>query len=477
MVDVKTIDYNTQMTPAEIEQRKRLSQALMAAGSRQRQIRHPMQALPAFGQQLAGALVGMQARGAEKKRNQSLRDTLAQMQRPEAFSEPAWDGLSQTDPQRAHDLALQWQAQQWQAQQDAQAAAHQRQQEIADRNAGWAREDAVSARDRGWAVEDRVAGHAREDAVSERDRGWDVEDANRERGWNVADAERDNMWERQADERDHQQSIAKHDHEVANPKPTTGMQDYQHGVDNPDYRQYQLDMKQAGRSQTTVNNNMGADGPAVPEYPDLDKGYVYRRNPDGSVLLNEQGVPEVLPIVGAPSDREIQGEADAKEARESAKQEQSSLIIEEIDRALDVMNTGWLPDTGIGAVLSGVPGTDAKDLAALLDTVKANIGFEQLNQMRQQSPTGGALGQVTERELAFLQAVEGSLDQGQSKEQLVYNLNRIRGIMEKAAAYPNASEFGFGGGAGLPEGVSEEDVQHTMQLHGLTREQVLERLK
>jgi hypothetical protein len=30
---------------------------------------------------------------------------------------------------------------------------------------------------------------------------------------------------------------------------------------------------------------------------------------------------------------------------------------------------------------------------------------------------------------------------------------------------------------GLPEGVTEEDIQHTMQVHGWTREQVLERLK
>jgi hypothetical protein len=29
----------------------------------------------------------------------------------------------------------------------------------------------------------------------------------------------------------------------------------------------------------------------------------------------------------------------------------------------------------------------------------------------------------------------------------------------------------------LPEGVTEEDIQHTMQVHGLTREQVLEKLR
>jgi hypothetical protein len=46
--------------------------------------------------------------------------------------------------------------------------------------------------------------------------------------------------------------------------------------------------------------------------------------------------------------------------------------------------------------------------------------------MRQESPTGGALGSITERELAFLQAVQGSLDQGQTPSQLLENLKFIR---------------------------------------------------
>ena len=42
--------------------------------------------------------------------------------------------------------------------------------------------------------------------------------------------------------------------------------------------------------------------------------------------------------------------------------------------------------------------------------------------MRDASPTGGALGQVSERELGFLQSVFGSLDQSQSAEELAYNI-------------------------------------------------------
>ena len=76
-------------------------------------------------------------------------------------------------------------------------------------------------------------------------------------------------------------------------------------------------------------------------------------------------------------------------------------------------------------MLKGVPGTDAKAVDAILTTIKANIGFAELNDMRKASPTGGALGQVSERELMFLQSVIGSLDQAQSKEDVLRVLGDI----------------------------------------------------
>jgi hypothetical protein len=77
-----------------------------------------------------------------------------------------------------------------------------------------------------------------------------------------------------------------------------------------------------------------------------------------------------------------------------------------------------------GQVASGIGGTDARDLQASLETIQANLGFEELQAMRDASKTGGALGQVTERELKFLQSVKASLDQAQSPEQLRQQLIR-----------------------------------------------------
>tara|TARA_R110002074_G_scaffold206266_1_gene374762 strand:- start:46 stop:1101 length:1056 start_codon:yes stop_codon:yes gene_type:complete len=84
--------------------------------------------------------------------------------------------------------------------------------------------------------------------------------------------------------------------------------------------------------------------------------------------------------------------------------------------------------TGFGAYLKGIPGTDAKVLNNLLETVKANIGFDKLQAMREASPTGGALGQVSNQELSALQGVFGNLDQANNASELKYNLKLLQNI-------------------------------------------------
>jgi hypothetical protein len=80
----------------------------------------------------------------------------------------------------------------------------------------------------------------------------------------------------------------------------------------------------------------------------------------------------------------------------------------------------------LGGLSSKVPGTKAYDLARDLDTIKANLGFDALQAMREASPTGGALGQVAVQELAMLQATVSSLDVGQSPAQLKEALSDVR---------------------------------------------------
>ncbi len=97
-------------------------------------------------------------------------------------------------------------------------------------------------------------------------------------------------------------------------------------------------------------------------------------------------------------------------------------VINEVKQARDKVS-GFT--AGAGALLSVVPLTEAKDLSKRLTTIKANLGFDRLQQMRDASPTGGALGQVAVQELIALQSTIASLDQDQSPAQLKEALNKI----------------------------------------------------
>jgi hypothetical protein len=69
--------------------------------------------------------------------------------------------------------------------------------------------------------------------------------------------------------------------------------------------------------------------------------------------------------------------------------------------------------------------TSSTDLEETLNTVKANLGFDRLQQMRNESKTGGALGQVAVKELDRLEAARASLNRAQSPEQLKTNLDNV----------------------------------------------------
>ncbi len=201
----------------------------------------------------------------------------------------------------------------------------------------------------------------------------------------------------------------------------------------PEEEAQRLRMAAAGRPSIQVNT-----GDTGVNYGDPPKDMAWARNPDGSVLTRQVELPGggqarspvAVPIAGGPVEAE-QAEA-AAAAGERAKQEEQSrdIVVQDIDRILSMTGEEeGLPVTGIaGATLSQVPGTRQRDVAALLDTIRSNVGFDKLQQMRNASPTGGALGQVSERENVLLQSTLGSLEQSQSTEQFERNLRRLRDV-------------------------------------------------
>jgi hypothetical protein len=224
-------------------------------------------------------------------------------------------------------------------------------------------------------------------------------------------------------------------------KLTSDMQEYQL-AQSQGYQGSFMDYMTSLKSAGATNVNVGQS-----EYGTIPQGFELFTDP-------ATGARSMRAIAGGPAAIEAQKAADAAATKTSTQQTYGSVVTEDIDRAISIIKQKPLVTTGMGAQLTGgIGGLPANDVEKLLQTVKANAGFDRLQAMRDSSPTGGALGQVTERELAFLQSAIGSLEQSQSAEQLVANLGRVKKIYSQIVDGPNARQQGEGGWQDAGDGV------------------------
>lgn len=83
--------------------------------------------------------------------------------------------------------------------------------------------------------------------------------------------------------------------------------------------------------------------------------------------------------------------------------------------------------TGWGSLLSGLPESYATALESAIAPLKGNLSFDRLQEMRADpdNKTGGAVGSVSEQELALLGSTVASLDTKVKVDQFLANLDRI----------------------------------------------------
>jgi len=137
-----------------------------------------------------------------------------------------------------------------------------------------------------------------------------------------------------------------------------------------------------------VNVNTGT------EYGPIPKGYALRDAQDGSGK-------EMYVVPGGPSDKAAL-QADQRTV-------ETNTIVSAAEDARNAAGDRAFGGVGQG-IVQNMPWTDSAEVARKVDVLKAQASVGNLNQMRQSSPTGGALGNVTERELKLLQDKSGALD-------------------------------------------------------------------
>ena len=120
--------------------------------------------------------------------------------------------------------------------------------------------------------------------------------------------------------------------------------------------------------------------------------------------------------------------------------------------------------TGVMSLLPNVPGNDAANAAAKLDTIKSQIAFNVLQSLRSMSKTGGALGQVSDKEEAMLSNNLAALDAKQGTPEFKKALdNIIRYTQDVKARLSNAAKLDVGvnsSGNQLPQGATEMGVEN-----------------
>jgi hypothetical protein len=241
--------------------------------------------------------------------------------------------------------------------------------------------------------------------------------------------------------------------DISTPEGQAQYQQFRQGLSRPPVTNINmpgaLDPRDAPIDVVDLQRLTGPDGAPLPV------GTTYRQAQElGAVSLDAR-----------QAQAEEQAASDAAAKRMAAKEATGNLVLQDIGRALELVEGGWAagPVAGRAADVPFGQGTPAGQLNSLVQSIKANVGFDKLQSMREASPTGGALGQVSEREIDFLQSTMGNLDIRQPQEMLDANLKRISNmVMDSVHGTPEQIQSLVDQGA-----ISAEEAAPLMQRHQL----------
>ena len=176
----------------------------------------------------------------------------------------------------------------------------------------------------------------------------------------------------------------------------------------------------------TYETGAGVGGEAVSETDKVPKGYERITDSDTGELRD-------VPIKGSQPWNDAIDQSQKVGRSLDSFQSSNALVDEEITFALEILESETIPTSGlIGELTKAIPGTPAHALQQRLLTINTNTAFDFLAEMRRNSKTGGAVGQLSDSEREAMSAIHGSLEQSNRKEDLIYNLRRLQEVRANA---------------------------------------------
>lgn len=238
-------------------------------------------------------------------------------------------------------------------------------------------------------------------------------------------------------------------------------------------KSYNVPEGQAAYMKRNGDPGFGPAGTVIKNEPPPPAGMRYIRDAQGNIERMEA-------IPGSKAETEAKEAADKQRKAEILRAEAGTVVGNALDDIDRLASNTKLPVTGaIGSRLAQIPGTSAHDIAQALSTIGANITFDKLQQMREASPTGGALGAVSDKEGKLLGDSYAALSQSQSWDQFKTNLGRLRAIYERTIHGRNLTpqERKTGGPMTMERAKALRDDAAAAIAGGAPKDKVLERLK
>jgi len=166
-------------------------------------------------------------------------------------------------------------------------------------------------------------------------------------------------------------------------------------------------ISEVGKSGVTVN--VGGDGAPGLGKLSPDYGYVLDPETRQPVIDPQTGLPMAAPVPGSPAAQETAAAAATADRAGQNAATATEVVTSAAARAREA-NAKRSVGGVFGQWATMNPSSENAELYRQVDVLKSNAKVENLNAMRQASPTGGALGSVTEKEADMLAAKSGALD-------------------------------------------------------------------
>jgi hypothetical protein len=154
-------------------------------------------------------------------------------------------------------------------------------------------------------------------------------------------------------------------------------------------------------------------------------GYRAEAIPGTKAALDEEKTRLEVAALKAKGDKSAAG-ADVSGVRKAVENTIVDQVVDDSIALLDKHKDEFIGITGAGALKKFWFENDGRSLANNLNTIKTHIGIDELKAMRADSPTGAALGNVTNYEDNMLKSVMGPMDQYNDPDTLRYDLKRYQ---------------------------------------------------